>query len=361
MPHEDGRMSAAAVAPAKPIGPAVAANLYRELSDLTGSGSTPAEAAAALREDAESPAVARLLAEVAQDLEREPSLARALERHSAALGPETVAFVAAAERQNALSEGLALLAGDCERRRELAARLPVSLLWPLFLLGFLALVTLLLMIFVIPAFKEVFSAFGADLPGPTLAVIAISDCVAAYWWLVVALVILLPLGLGLARRRQSPLATALDRAFLGLPGVKRLLVRLLVGRMVALLAGAAACRIPFAPAIAYLASTLNNGALRAMVAALGRDVEGGMPLAAAWRKHAELPRRVARIVEVGERSGRLAPALERAGWSHAAEAASAIAVFRQTLFVATYVLAGLMVALVVIAMYLPIFKMGSLI
>jgi type IV pilus assembly protein PilC len=300
-----------------------------------------------------------MLDAIGQDLEREPSLAKALERHASTFGPETVAFVGAAEGQNALAGGLAMLADDYERRQQFI-RLPISLLWPLFLLGFLALIMMLLMIFVIPAFKEVFNSFGADLPGATLAVMAISDMVVAYWWILFALVIALPFGVAYLRRR-SGLGMALDGAFLKLPGVRRFLVGLLVGRMTALLAGAAANRIPFTTTIAYLQSTLGNRSLKAVVAALGRDVEQGASLSAAWRKQPLLPRRIARMVDIGERSDKLAPVLARAARVHGAEAANAIAFFRQALFVTTYVLAGIIVGFMVIAMYLPIFRLGSVV
>lgn len=353
-------MSAPNPTTAKSLPFRLAGDLFRQLSDLTEGGFTPAEAVAVLKEDQESPMMAAMLDAIGQDLEREPSLARALERHASAFGPETIAFVGAAEGQNALAGGLAMLADDCERRQQLSMRLLISLFWPLFLLGFLALIILLLMIFVVPAFKEVFGSFGAELPGLTLAVMAISDMVVAYWWILFALIIVLPFGVAYLRRR-SGLGMALDGAFLKLPGVRRFLVRLLVGRMTALLAGAAANRIPFSTTIAYLQSTLGNRSLKAMVAALGRDVEQGTPLSAAWRKQPLLPRRIARMVDIGERSNMLAPVLARAARVHGAEAANAIAVFRQVLFVTTYVLTGVIVGFVVIAMYLPIFKMGSVI
>ena len=352
-------MSAPDFAPGSSIPLKFAGDLFRQLSDLTGGGFAPAEAIAVVREDAVTPAMAAMLDAIGQDLEREPSLARALERHASAFGLETVAFIGAAERQDALAGGFAMLADDHDRRQQLRTRLPLSLFWPLFLLGFLALITLLLMIFVIPAFKEVFAGFGSDLPALTLAVVALSDVVVAYWWILLALVIALPLGVALLRRRQSGWGMALDSAFLRIPGVRRLLIKVLVGRMAALLAGAAANRIPPAITLAYLQSTLSNQSLKAVVVALGRDLEQGAPLSAAWRKQPLLPRRSARMVDIGERSDKLAVVLARAARVHGAEAANAVAVFRQVLFVTTYVLTGIIVGFVVIAMYLPIFKLGS--
>lgn len=353
-------MSAPSPSPARSISLGLAGDLFRQLSDLTGGGFTPAEAVAVLKEDAESPKTAAMLDAIGQDLAREPSLAQALERHASAFGPESVALVRAAEGQHSLAGGLAMLADDYERRQQMRLRAPVSLLWPLFLLGFLAFILTILMIFVIPAFKEVFANFGADLPGPTLAVMAFSDLLAAYWWILLALVVALPFGVAFLRRRPG-LGMALDGGFLKIPGVRRLLLKLLVGRMAALLEGATANGIPLATAIAYLQSTLGNRSLRASVAALGHDVEQGTPLSAAWRKQAQLPRKFARMVELGERSDKLAPVLARAARVHGAEAAEAIAVFRQVLFVTAYVLTGIIVGFMVIAMYLPIFKMGAMV
>jgi type IV pilus assembly protein PilC len=181
MPQAADPMSASHSSPAKSLPLGLAGDLLRQLSDLTEGGFTPAEAVAVLKEDAESPTLAAMLDAISHDLEQEPSLSRALERHASALGPETVALVGAAERQDTLAGGLEMLADDYDRRQQLRVRLPVSLFWPLFLLGFLALITMLLLIFVIPAFKEVFAGFGADLPAPTLAVVALSELAVAYW------------------------------------------------------------------------------------------------------------------------------------------------------------------------------------
>jgi len=340
------------------MAPAVAGNLYRQWSDLIDGGLTPAEAVAVLQEDAESGALGKMLGEMGGDLAQGLSVAQAMQRH-AVFGPETVAFIAGAEGENSLAGAFATLADDCERRQHLRVGLPLPLLWPLFLLGLLFVVVSLLMIFVIPSFKQVFASFGADLPGPTLVVIALSDLLAAYGWIAAVLVIAVVLGIAALRRRPG-VGAAIDRWPLVIPGMRRTLTAPLASRLAALLAGASANRIPFVTAVAYLRSTLCNQHLRELLAGLGRDVEQGMPLAEAWRRQPSLPRRVARMIDIGERSGRLAVVLERAARMHGAEGIKAIAVFRQALFVTTYILTGVIVGLMVIAMYLPIFAMGSL-
>jgi type IV pilus assembly protein PilC len=354
-------MNAPDPVPATAFLPGLAGDLFRRLADLTEGGFTPAEAVAVLKEDEESSRMSAMLDALGQDLEREPSLAQALGRHTSSFSAETVALVRAAEAQNALAGGLAMLADDHDRRRQSrSVRLVIALGWPLFLLGVLALLMMMLMIFVIPAFKEVFSSFGADLPAPTLFIIAISEIFVDYWWLIFALLVAVPFGIAWLRRRSGS-GTALDAVFLKIPGVGRYLVSMLVGRLTALLAGAAAHGIPYASAIAYLQSTLGNRSLKATVAALGRDIEQGTPLPAAWRKQAALPRKIAKMVEIGERTDRVAPVLARAARVYGAEAVNTMGVFRHVLFVATYIIIAIAVGIVVIAMYLPIFKTGSVI
>jgi type IV pilus assembly protein PilC len=333
------------------------AELFRELADLTESGFTASEAVEAIKDDQDFSELSALLDSIGRDLERDPSLAKALERHDSALGRDAVALLGVAEQRNALAGGLALLAGDFERRQQLHARVPVVLLWPLFLIGVLGLLVLLVMIFVIPAYKSVFDSFGAELPVPTQMLLTLSDFVVDYWWIIAAVVVALPFAIAWLRRRSG----ALDRIWLNLPGVGYVLIRLLTARATAALADAVAHGIPFAPVIAYLQSTLDNKSLKGLVAELGSDVGQGLALSVAWRKQSRLSRRVAKMMEIGERSNKLPSALARLARIHGVRAVNALAVFRQVLFVTAYILTGLIVGLVVIAMYLPIFKLSSVI
>jgi type IV pilus assembly protein PilC len=350
-------MSAAKTSTASlPLAPA--AGLFRQLSNLTDGGFTPAEAVAVLREDEDATGLSATLAEVARDLDQRDSLAAALERHAAAFGEEVVAVVRAAEERNALPQALALLADDFEKRLQLRKGLLTVLFWPAFLLSFLALITMVLMVLVIPAFKDVFSSFGADLPGLTLLVIEIADVFGSYGYIIVPLIVALPFGIAWLRRRTRH-GIVIDEFFLKAPGVRRFLLKLLVGRLSALLAGAAASKIPAAVVIGYLRSTLSNQYLKSVVGALEHDVAQGVPLSAAWRKQALLPRGFAQLMDIGERSKKLEQVLARAAQTYTLEAAQAVSVFRQVLVISTYVLAGVIVGITVVAMYLPIFKLGS--
>lgn len=128
-----------------------------------------------------------------------------------------------------------------------------------------------------------------------------------------------------------------------------------------MLSGAAAANIPFSTAITYLRSTLRNHYLKSHIAGLEADLVNGVPFPAAWRKQTLLPRGIAQLTDIGARSGRTPQVLARAAYLHSIEAEDAVTVFRQTLLIVTYVLTGIVVGFTVIAMYLPIFKLGSVI
>jgi len=348
----------AAVAPSMPD--RFAADFYRQLSELTDGGMTLAEAVALLKNDPESAPFVGTLGDLAQELGQGVSLSSSMVRHPSMFSAETAAVIEAAERENALPGALAMLADDHDLRPR-ARLLSIVQMWPLILLALLFVLTATMMIFVIPAFREVFTSFGADLPALTLILLAVSNLIVGYWWLFIAVVIALIFLLPRLRRQKPGFASALDRIWMKVPGVKKVLTKLLAARLSALLAGAAACRIPYGKVIAYLRSTLANGQLRDMVAALERDAAQGGSLAAAAAKHSWVPVKFARIADIGERSGKAAPALARAARVLYGEAEQGAAVFRQGVLVATYIFTGIVVGIVVIAMYLPIFKLGAVV
>jgi len=341
-----------------------AAGLLQQLSFLTEGGLKPAEAIAVLREDAEprrltDDRIADGLAQIAAALESDASLATALEQQRV-FGVEARAVIQAGDQRDALPAALALLAADFERRALLTKNMLGTIIWPVTLLVILFLVSMLLMVLVIPAFKEVYRSFGAELPGLTTVLIVMSDIFVAWWFILLPLLVALPILLIRLRRRPGT-GEKIDQAFLAIPGVQRFLVKVLVGRAGALLAGAITSGIAPSVVIAYLRSTLSNHHLRNAVAGLEQDLIAGMPLATAWRKQPLLPRGLAQLVEIGERSGKLGPALDRAALFYSMEAAHAVAVLGHALQVAVYVFAGLVIGITVIAMYLPIFRLGAVI
>ena len=333
------------------------ARLYRGLSYLTSGGISASDAASVLLENGgvgpESGVLIKLCASEA------PPLSTVMDDFPRTFTPETVALVREGESHSALHAVLDMLAQDSDMRAQMRKRLPRILLWPAALMILLSLVTAILLIFVVPAFKEVYSSFGADLPGTTVLVIRVSDAVVSYWWLAAAIVAVALYAI--RRQRRSNAGDAIDRLLLKIPGVRRLLVRILAARAAALLAGAGAANIPFVAAMASLRSTLWNRYLRAQLQLVEASLSEGDSLAQAWRSQSLLPLGIASLADIGARSGRQPEALARAAALHLVEADDALLYSGQTLLLVTYIVAGLVVGITVFAMYLPIFKLGAVI
>lgn len=335
-------------------------SFLRQLSYLTEAGFTPAEAVAVVREGADVGQLSSRVAQVAHDLEQRDSLTAVLEDHHTFFGEATVTLIAAAEQQGTLSGALALVADDYERRVQHRKGLFIVLFWPIFLMVFLVLVTSFMMIFVIPEFRVVFASFGTNLPSLTLAIVGISDLVASYSLIWIPLIIAMPFVI-VYLRRQPVIGVAIDRSLLKIPGVLRFASKSMVSRGVALLAGAAANNISFQTVVAFWRSSQPNLYLASKLEAFEQDLKQGTPLAAAWRKQLLLPRGVAQMLHTGERSRNLSVVLGRMVPFYDQDATQAATVFRRSLLLVAYLLAGLLVGVTVVAMYLPIFNLGSVV
>jgi len=333
--------------------------LFRQLAAASRARLPFAEVLAILRQEGERGRYGRLLAILGRELEQGKPLADALGATTIFV-PETVAFVRGAEGTPALSEVLQLLADDYGRRALAGRALTNALYWPLTLAAVLVVVIMILMIFVVPAFKQVYANFGADLPIPTLILMELSDWFVRLWPIIFVVAILLAL-VAIFRRKAPPRITeAYDWLRLRVPLVGAFHEKLFQLRSVALLAVAADADREFAvAALAHLDGTAENRRLASWVGTLGRRVAGSGELLPAVRETPEVPRRVAAILELGARTGDAAAARAQvAAWCDA-EMEVGLPRFQTNFLALSYAVLGTLIALVVIGMYLPIFMMGA--
>ena len=340
------------------IPPAAIAALFRQLAAAQRGGLALHDALAILAKD---PELGRNHAALISDLGSQLSAARplsgALESHRAIFGPEATELIRAAESESALAEALDLLATDYELRALQRSAVRGALAWPAAIAVVLVLLVALVMLFVVPAFKQVFASFGADLPAATLLLMGIANALGEYWYVWVALIVLV--ALYALRGGTLPGRAWLDRGLLRLPFVRPYLVKTFVARLSRALGAAVDSRLPLAPALAYLRATTGNRRLTESAAALEAQVRAGKGLAAAVRESAHLPGQLAVALELGERSNNLGPALRQLVAFSEGDAARSLMRLQQAALITTYLCLGIIVAFVVIALYLPIFSMGA--
>lgn len=299
-----------------------------------------------------------ILSEVAAEVRAGAPLSVAL--YGAVFPVELIAVIAAAERENTLPSALEMLARDNELRAQ--GPLPLSgdwspdLSYSVTVFFLLAAVTSMYLMFVFPQVRATYDSFGASLPRFSLLVF---NYLTPVWLWVLGLGVgFWVIGRSLARRSPR-VADLRDRTLMRIPGAAAHNRRLLTSRMVLLLAAAAECRIPYPLALAYLRTALEPGESGDTLARIERDLVADAPAAETFEKVGGLPRRLALIAARAQRSERAARVFSRVAEGVVDHVTQAAEGMRRTATMFLYLLAVTLVAASVIAMYLPIFTIGS--
>lgn len=335
--------------------------LFDQLCLATRSQLSIADALQIVAQDVEADEATRaLLASLAKHVRAGGSLSDALRRSGGDFAPETLALLVKAEADGSLPAVLNLLARDFEHRARFRTATRAAVAWPVLSLGFFVLVLIAMAVFVIPKFEEVFEGFDANLPGPTRLLIGFSHLLLNGWFIWVPLALLAIFAWVRYRRRWEWVQGRLDALALHTPIVRNYLAKTLVSRLASSLI-AVTDGAPLREALGHLRATLTSRAHAAQIAALEARVAGGMSLAEAMAASPELPGRLRVAVELGSRAGLLGAALRQTQSLSDEEAERSLMRLEQGTLVAAYVAVGLLVGFIVLAMYLPIFKMGSVI
>lgn len=333
--------------------------LFRQLAAATRNGLPYRETLEILAQDPEMfgrdyPAVQTLARHLAQD----GALSAALHRLPELVAPETALLVKAGEAHGNLAQILDAIADDYTDLAQRKTAVRAALFWPA-VIGF-AVVALVgfMMVFVVPAFKSLYGSFGADLPGPTLFVMAVSDFTVGWWWAIAALAVAF---LFLKRSRMLPpgLATAAQRIMLGIPFLRLYLVRAFAARTANWLRAAHRSQPLLLAAVQHVRATTAIAPFALCLLELEARLATASALSQALVGLSPLPKRLPLLVQLGEKTGDVDSALAQAADFAEAERAAGLALFERGLVLSIYCILGVIVALVAIAMYLPIFKMGE--
>ena len=339
--------------------------LLRQISDGLRSTMPADEVLAAMQ--ASSTAVApcaALFADLQSATARGQSLVEPLARHPALFAPETLALLDSAERGGALGLALSFVADELEGQLQWRRMLLGALAWPLFVGIWLVALAIVAMVLVVPSFREVFKGFGADLPLPTLLLFGVAQLFASLW--PVLLLLLLGLAIGLPwwwrRRGRHTLVALLGQAsLLRLPLVGPFLNAVFALRLARVLLAVAEGRLPAAMALAYLRASAGNAELARRAALAEAALTAGQPLHQAVRDAQLGGGDLAYALTVDSRSA-VPGQLLRTGLQQLEDSVQRRRMQMQQGFIAlAYIATGLGVGLFVTGLYLPIFKLGSVI
>lgn len=309
----------------------------------------------------DNPAVGKLLLDIKSDVETGSSLSQAFRKFPLYFDALYCNLVAAGEQGGILEALLDRLATYKEKMLAIKAKIKKALFYPMSILIVAFAITAIIMIFVIPAFKDVFKSFGADLPAPTLVVIAMSDFFREWW-----LAIFVGIGGGLYLffyfwKRSEAMQIALDRFFLKLPVFGDIIEKSVIARWTRTLSTMFAAGVPLVESLDSVGGAAGNHVYKVATRQIQGDVSSGVSLTNAMQNSELFPNMVTQMVAIGEESGSLDSMLGKVADFFEQEVDDAVDALSSMMEPAIMVVLGVLIGGLVIALYLPIFKLGAVV
>ncbi len=309
----------------------------------------------------DNPAVAKLLGDIKSDVETGSSLSQAFRKYPLHFDPLFCNLVGAGEQAGILESLLDRLATYKEKILAIKGKIKSALFYPISIIVVAFIITAIIMIFVIPAFKELFSSFGADLPTPTLVVIALSDFFVAWWWAIFG-------GIGFAIwfffytwKRSEKMQSTMDRLLLKIPLFGPLIRKATIARFARTLSTMFAAGVPLVEALDSVAGATGNRVYYDATKKIQSEISTGTSLTASMQNAEVFPNMVLQMAAIGEESGALDAMLSKVADFYEAEVDDAVDALSSLMEPIIMVVLGTLIGGLVIAMYLPIFKMGQVV
>ena len=331
----------------------------RQLATMMKSGVPLLQAFDIVGKGHSNAAVARLLMEIKTEVETGSSLKQAFEKHPLYFDALFCNLIGAGEAAGILDSLLDRLATYKEKILAIKSKIKSALFYPLSIIVVAVVITAIIMIFVIPAFKQVFTNFGADLPGPTLMVMAISDFFVQYWYAIFG-----GAGLGLYMffytwKRSVKMQIFMDRVMLKLPVFGHLVRISCIARWARTLSTMFAAGVPLVEALDSVAGASGNYEYYVATKKIQSEVSTGSSLTSSMQGTDVFPNMVIQMVSIGEEAGSLDAMLSKVADFFESEVDDAVEALSSLMEPMIMVVLGTLIGGMVIAMYLPIFKMGQ--
>ncbi|HJP34876.1 MAG TPA: type II secretion system F family protein [Gammaproteobacteria bacterium] len=309
----------------------------------------------------ENPAMQKLILAIKTDVEGGTALANALAKHPLHFDDLYVNLVSAGEQAGALETLLDKIATYKEKTEAIKKKIKKALFYPAAVVVVALIVTAVLMIFVIPEFESLFQGFGADLPAFTRMVIDISNFVRTQGWLLLILIIGSVVGFIQAKKRYRKIQHGVDRVALKLPVIGVILNKSAIARYARTLATTFAAGVPLVEALDSVAGACGNVVYEGAVLKMRDEVATGQRLRRAMENTELFPNMVNQMIAVGEESGSLDEMSGKVADFYEEEVDNAVDSMSSLLEPLIMSILGVLVGGLVIAMYLPIFKMGQVV
>lgn len=333
----------------------------RQLATMMKAGVPLLQAFDIVARGSPNPRLTRLLTEIRNDVETGTSLSSSFRKHPMYFDALYCNLVEAGEAGGILEALLDRLAMYQEKTMAIKAKIKSALMYPVAVIVVAFVVLTVIMIFVIPSFKQVFSSFGGELPAPTLAVIAMSEFFTGWWY------VIFPLLFGgiyfflESWKRSEKMQGVMDRLLLRLPIFGDLINKSIIARWTRTLSTMFAAGVPLVEALDSVGGASGNAVYAEATEQIQKDVSTGTALTTSMTATGVFPSMVLQMAAIGEESGSLDHMLAKAAEFYEDEVDEMVKGLSSLMEPFIIVILGVLIGGIVVSMYLPIFKLGAVV
>jgi type IV pilus assembly protein PilC len=345
----------------KAILPKDIAIFTRQLSTMMGAGVPLVQSFEIIGRGHENPSMQEMIMSIKADVESGATLADTLRKHPLHFDELVCNLVAAGEQAGILEGLLDKIATYKEKTEAMKAKIKKALTYPAAVIVVAFIVTAILLIFVVPTFEELFQGFGADLPAFTQMVIHLSEWMQAYWWVVIMGVAGSVYGFSQGKKRSPKFAHTLDRLTLKAPIFGEIVTKAIIARFARTMSTMFAAGVPLVEAMESVAGAAGNQVYKEGILDMRDNVATGQQLQLTMQQTGLFPNMVVQMVAIGEESGSLDGMLAKVADFYEEEVDNAVDNLSSLLEPIIMGILGILVGGLIVAMYLPIFKMGSVV
>jgi len=335
------------------------AQFARQLTTMMRAGVPMVQALELISAGHEKPAMRELIQKITRDIEGGADLAGALAAHPQYFDDLFVNLIRAGEQAGTLEDMIDKVATYKEKTEAMKAKVKKAMMYPLMVIIAAVVVSTIMLIWVIPTFKEVFEGFGADLPAFTLWVISLSEWLQANWYWPLGIIITTIIAFKEARKRSEKFRHFVDRTTLKIPVMGTIINKSSVARFSRTLATMFAAGVPLVEAMDAVAGATGNVVYEKATMQMKEDTAKGVQLYVAMTTTQQFPSMVVQMTKIGEEAGRLEEMLDRVADYFEEQVDDLVDNLAKQIEPMIMAVLGVLVGGLVVAMYLPIFKMGA--
>ncbi|MDD1641980.1 MAG: type II secretion system F family protein [Methylococcaceae bacterium] len=343
----------------KAITPGDIAIFSRQLATMLSAGVPLVQAFDIIGKGHENPSMQIMLLSIKADIEGGDTMAEALKKKPLYFDELFCNLVEAGEHAGVLETLLDKIATYKEKTESMKKKIKKAMTYPIAVIVVAFIVTAILLLFVVPVFEDMFKSFGADLPAFTRMVVNMSEWLKEWWWIVLGIIILAIYVFGYFKKRSRPFNHFLDKTLLKIPVVGLIINKSAIARFSRTLSTMSAAGVPLVDALQSVSGACGNIIYAEAVLKMREEVATGQRLQFAMSQAKLFPHMVQQMVAIGEESGSMDAMLAKVADFYEEEVDNLVDNLSSLMEPIIMVILGILIGGLIVAMYLPIFKMGA--